>query len=196
MRVSNHQGFSTLAIIGIVVLAAAVIAVGFFVYQASSQSKATANKAVTEDTMMEDDNKAMADQEEDAAMVDDKMVKDSSADNSEAMVEDDTMMENVVKGYVDYNPDLFAQAEGQTRILFFHASWCPTCKIANQELITRSSELPAGVVIFKTDYDSRKDLKAKYGVTYQHTFVQVDAQGNLITKWNGGGVSDIINRIK
>ena len=43
----------------------------------------------------------------------------------------------------------------------------------------------------KVDYDSASGaksqeiaLKPKYGVTYQHTLVQVDANGNQVKKWN------------
>jgi hypothetical protein len=35
------------------------------------------------------------------------------------------------------------------------------------------------------DYDNSTALKQKYGVTMQHTLVQVDAKGNLIAKWTG-----------
>jgi hypothetical protein len=35
------------------------------------------------------------------------------------------------------------------------------------------------------DYDNSDELKKKYGVTYQHTLVQVDKDGNLIKKWSG-----------
>ena len=40
------------------------------------------------------------------------------------------------------------------------------------------------------------ELKKKYEVTYQHTFVQVDAQGNMIKKWSGGALADIIDETK
>jgi thioredoxin 1 len=56
--------------------------------------------------------------------------------------------------------------------------------------------LPADVVVFKTDYDTEKELKKKYGITYQHTFVLVDNEGNSIKKWNGGGVKELIEELK
>jgi hypothetical protein len=46
------------------------------------------------------------------------------------------------------------------------------------------------VTILKTDYDKETELKKKYGVTYQHTLVQVDKSGNMIKKWSGGGTLD------
>ena len=36
----------------------------------------------------------------------------------------------------------------------------------------------------------------KYGITYQHTFVQIDAEGKEITKWNGGKIDELLTNIK
>lgn len=64
--------------------------------------------------------------------------------------------------------------------------------------MTNSSEnIPDGLTILKADYDIEKDLKKKYGVTYQHTLVQVDKAGNIIKKWNGSrNLDQIIDEIK
>jgi hypothetical protein len=35
------------------------------------------------------------------------------------------------------------------------------------------------------DYDAATDLRTQYGVTVQHTFVQVDGQGNELAKFTG-----------
>lgn len=72
-------------------------------------------------------------------------------------------------------------------IVFFHAGWCPSCQAAEKELKEKWSEVPQDVTILKTDYDTSTELKAKYGITMQDTWVQVDSQGNEITKWNSGG---------
>jgi len=45
--------------------------------------------------------------------------------------------------------------------------------------------IPAGVTIVKVDYDTATDLKRRYGVTMQHTFVQVDGSGEAVKKWSG-----------
>ena len=36
------------------------------------------------------------------------------------------------------------------------------------------------------------ELKQKYGITTQHTFVQVDADGNEVAKWTGSLTADEI----
>lgn len=87
--------------------------------------------------------------------------------------------------YLDYatysaNPAMYANS---TVVLFFHASWCPDCKATNTSLTT--AEVPAGLTVVKVDYDSMGDLKRKYGVTQQHTFVKIDASGKLVSKWTG-----------
>jgi thioredoxin 1 len=99
--------------------------------------------------------------------------------------------------YVEYSPAALATAtQNGKAVLFFHAKWCPFCKSANAAFSSRESEIPSGVTVLKTDYDTEKDLKTKYGVTYQHTFVQVDAQGNMVTKWNGGDIDSLKANLK
>lgn len=95
--------------------------------------------------------------------------------------------------YKKYSESEYGEAINKKRVIFFHASWCPTCKIANDEFMSQSDRIPEDVVLFKTDYDTEIDLKKKYGITYQHTFVLVDEEGNEIRKWNGGGVEELID---
>jgi thiol-disulfide isomerase/thioredoxin len=82
-------------------------------------------------------------------------------------------------------------AEGDV-VLFFNASWCPTCKQARENLEADPAAIPAGLTIVTVDYDDSDELKQKYGVTVQHTFVQVDADGNELAKWNGSVTADEI----
>lgn len=77
-------------------------------------------------------------------------------------------------------------------VLFFHASWCPTCKAAMKDLEMNLSMLE-GVQIYIVDYDTTKDLQMKYGVTYQHTFVQIDTMGEALATWNGGASEEILD---
>lgn len=98
--------------------------------------------------------------------------------------------------YVGYSQVSFDAAAGKKRVLFFHAPWCPTCKPADAAFQKDAALIPENVVLFKTDYDTSFDLKKKYGVTYQHTFVQVDAKGNEVTKWNGGQLAELTANIQ
>lgn len=98
--------------------------------------------------------------------------------------------------YVDYSPAVYAAAAGKKRVLYFYATWCPTCSVANEDFTVNAANIPEDIIVFRTDYDKETALKTKYAITYQHTFVQVDADGNEITKWNGGGLSDLLSNLK
>ena len=91
--------------------------------------------------------------------------------------------------YVDYSEEKVANAQGD-RVLFFHASWCPTCKSLDQNI--RAGVVPDGLTIFKVDYDTERELAKKHGVTYQHTLVQVDEKGEQLNKWAGSYTIDQI----
>jgi thiol-disulfide isomerase/thioredoxin len=82
-------------------------------------------------------------------------------------------------------------AEGDV-VLFFAADWCPTCQEATTNLEADLAAIPAGLAIVRVDYDNSDELKQKYGVTVQHTFVQVDPEGNEVAKWSGSVTADEI----
>lgn len=109
---------------------------------------------------------------------------------------DMTMQDHGV--YKDYSIQtlIAEQKAGQKIVLFFHATWCPECRKADTEFKTKTTDIPKGVTVLKTDYDTEKELKTKYGVTYQHTFVQIDNQGNQITKWSGENIEALIKNLK
>ena len=47
------------------------------------------------------------------------------------------------------------------------------------------------------DYDKSAELKKKYEVTYQHTLVEVSADGSLVKKWSGSpSLSALVSEIK
>lgn len=102
------------------------------------------------------------------------------------------------QNYVEYTPTIVRELTNQNKkvVLFFHATWCPTCKAANEDILSRLSEIPENIVIVKTDYDTYPELKEQYNITYQHTFVQVDSDGNQIIIWNGGDLDEIIAKVK
>ena len=88
--------------------------------------------------------------------------------------------------YESYSPEKLALANDGKVVIYFHADWCPICRSLESNINANLKTIPAGVHILKADYDTETMLKQKYGVTYQHTLVQVDSSGNQITKWSGG----------
>jgi len=113
------------------------------------------------------------------------------------MVQDQQTQNNTAEPFIEYQNLEQAQmiaAEAPT-VLFFFASWCPTCRSAREEFNKRQSEFK-NINMILVDYDNSKDLQKKYGVTYQHTFVQIDKNGEAITKWNGGDVKKLLSNVK
>lgn len=82
--------------------------------------------------------------------------------------------------YIDYSGDVIASTD-DTKILFFHAPWCPQCKALDASI--KAGPIPDGTTIIKVDYDSSQALKQKYGVTTQTTLVLIDDDGNLVKKY-------------
>ena len=82
--------------------------------------------------------------------------------------------------YVDYSNDAISKGNN-TRLLFFHAPWCPQCRMIEGDIVRDG--VPNDVTVIKIDYDSNQALRQQYGVTLQTTFVKVDASGNSIEKF-------------
>lgn len=94
------------------------------------------------------------------------------------------------KRYIEYSPENLTKAtqDNGKAVLFFAAlKWCPTCQAADRDFKANFDKLPKDVSILMVDYDSATALKNKYSITYQDTLVQIDAQGNEITRWSSGG---------
>lgn len=82
-------------------------------------------------------------------------------------------------------------AEEEKTVVFFFASWCPNCILTLSELSEKWSEVEPDVTLVIADYDTETELKAKYGVTYQDTFVLLDADANGVKLWNAGGIAGL-----
>lgn len=136
-------------------------------------------------------DEALKKDEEAAMMAKDKAATSTSGEA--AMIKGTDAM---VKGsFSDYSIAKLANAEKGKVVLFFSASWCPTCQEANKNF--NASSTPEGLTLLKVDYDNSNDLKKKYGVTYQHTYVQVDATGKLLKKWSSSTTYDQLeNQLK
>jgi len=125
---------------------------------------------------------------------DEVMMTDEVVNDTGMMDKSDTMMK--VGSYEAYAPEKLARAETGDVVLFFHASWCPTCRGLSADIEKNLEAIPSEVSLLKVDYDTESELKKKYGVTYQHTLVQVDKDGNMIKKWSGSPtLSSLVSQI-
>ncbi len=77
------------------------------------------------------------------------------------------------------------QFDDTSVVLFFNAAWCSTCKKARENIEADLAGIPTDLTIVSVDFDDANDLRRKYGVTLQHTFVQIDPAGNELAKWSG-----------
>lgn len=173
-------------ILGIVVL----VVVGGIAL-AMSGNNAEQDAMMEQDSMMKDD----------AMMKKDEMMQDGDSMEKDAMMKDETSMmkgeSSLAGSYEFYAPEKISMAASKDVVLFFKASWCPSCRAVDANIKANLSKIPSDVVILEVDYDNSTELKKKYGVTSQHTFVQVDKDGNLIKKWLGGStLADVTAEIQ
>ncbi len=193
MDANFKKGFATSAIISI---AAVVLVLGGVVYYASKPkvtNKADEEKAVVEKGIMEQKGNNMTTGKKNDAMVKEEPVMQKEGagmmDTGEAMAKPGS--------YEAYSQDKLALAENGKVVLFFRASWCPTCRALDANIRSNLGTIPAGVTILDVDYDNSTALKKKYGVTYQHTLVQVGPLGEQLAKWTGSPtLADLVSKIK
>lgn len=91
-----------------------------------------------------------------------------------------------VKPYSPGCAERYASADKKT-VLFFRAYWCGACADAAAHIADEAAKGPADLVVLEVDYDDSAELKRKYGVTLQHTFVQVGPDGEELGQWTGFG---------
>ena len=77
-------------------------------------------------------------------------------------------------------------------VLFFNAAWCSTCTVARDNFEASLDQIPIDLTIVVVDFDTATELRKLYGVTVQHTFVQIDDSGEAVTKWSGSTTIDEI----
>lgn len=122
------------------------------------------------------------------------------------IIENDTVVQDSKMStgtkYILYSNSQFNESIKTRRVLFFYANWCPTCITANKSFEINARQIPENVTVLRVNYndsdtdEDEKELAKKYGITYQHTFVQIDANGDELAKWNGGDVEELLSNIK
>lgn len=94
---------------------------------------------------------------------------------------------NEAGNYISYKS--FAASEDQYSdskvVLFFNAVWCSTCKQARDNFESSLEQIPENLTIVVVDFDNSIELRKKYGVSVQHTFVEIDNAGEAVGKWSG-----------
>ncbi len=99
------------------------------------------------------------------------------------------------KQVVAFTTEAAAQtlAKSQTVVYYFAATWCPDCQATYRDFQANFSKIPANLTVVFVNYDKSSDLKKKYGITAQHTFVVVGPAGEKKKVWSGAAtVADIV----
>ena len=81
-------------------------------------------------------------------------------------------------------------------MLFFNAKWCPACRAINEALTSDPGKIPAKTTVVSVDYDQHTDLRQRYGVTTQHTFVQIDTNGEKTRQWVSTSVDALLKELQ
>ncbi len=146
---------SSLLIISIVVLVAGI---GYF---------ATQDKGAKQDSVANSNTETRA---QDSAL--------PPANEIETVSPEATATEVASAGaYLPYSADAVASSDADRILLFFHATWCPSCKALDADIVKNADTIPDGVAIYKVDYDTSTELKRKYGVTTQHSIIEINKSG-------------------
>lgn len=77
-------------------------------------------------------------------------------------------------------------------VLFFNAVWCSTCQQARENIEASLGKIPKDLAIVVVDFDDSIELRKKYDVTVQHTFVEIDSGGEPLGTWSGSVTVDQI----
>lgn len=181
------------------VLAIFLLGLGVFVFSPGPDDK----QMVAEPTPVLEDSLADSSMMQVEPSVDTSMAV-TPTEVSTSMMDKETskIMAGSELRYVEYSDDVLTSSSSRRRVLFFYANWCPTCKPADMDFTKNSAAIPEDVQLIRVNYNdtetdqAEKDLAKQYGVTYQHTFVQIDPTGKVVTKWNGGSTSELVTNLK
>lgn len=178
-------------LIGIAIIAFGILAVlGYLSRMGNSSEKMGAS---VEKAMMSDEKASP-----------EAMAGKGSAESDGVMMEKDVDAAMDADGmrtaggqYVPYEESKLAFAKEGKVVLFFNASWCPQCRAIDRDIKASLADIPKNLLILSVDYDSMTELKKRYTVLTQHTFVQIDANGTELGKWVGGEtLEEVVKNVK
>ncbi len=129
--------------------------------------------------------------------------RSSNSDKSSPQEISTTQSDSQMVGrYVEYKSGTLEMNKDKRRVLYFYANWCPTCRPADANFKANVDKIPEDVVVVRVNYDDsdtdeeEEQLADKYGITYQHTFVEIDGDGKEVQKWNGGAMDELLSRLQ
>ena len=72
--------------------------------------------------------------------------------------------------------------ESKPFAVFFHAAWCGECRKLEKNITENWASLPEEAILLQVDFDTETELKKKYDITFQTTFVFINSNGEKAGK--------------
>ncbi len=161
----------------------------------------------TEDSMtettVEDTGDSMVDEKAGDQM---QETGDSMEETGESMTDETTM--ELGGSYVPFEKSAYLQAreDGKKIFLEFYANWCPSCAQQEPEIESAFAKITDPEIVgFRVNYkdsdtdQDEVDLAREFGITYQHTHVLINSEGDVVIKsqefWSESQVLDKVNTI-
>lgn len=172
----------------LLVVIVVVVAVVFFLKMGDKQSTEDFSRNSAPTTAEEQKNVPAPDTSVDspgavaeptAAQPEAQMTKEEDKMKSE--MKSDEMAKSGPGTYAPYTAEALANNTAEKTVLTFHAPWCPSCRALDTDITNNLSKIPSGVAIYKVDYDTATELKKKYGITTQHSVIEIDKNGEKIS---------------
>lgn len=100
-----------------------------------------------------------------------------------------------LSNYLDYSEEMLQESldSGQIVLLYFTANWCPTCRAQEPINVSLFKNLQddSDIVAYKAHVlddettEEEEALAKEYGVRLQHSFVLIDASGEVVFTHTG-----------
>ena len=120
-----------------------------------------------------------------------QQVPEPATNTSSAVASDNAIAPDAAEQavYAPYREGIIGN--GQTSVLFFHATWCGECKRDDKALTEWYENNEIEISTYKVDYDTATDLKSRYGIVQQNTYVVIDGEGNAVKTVSFPGVDTL-----
>ncbi|MBI2079726.1 redoxin domain-containing protein [Candidatus Micrarchaeota archaeon] len=135
-------------------------------------------------------------------------VAEEKKSNASLVQKENESSQPINLGYSPFEKSKYGEAKSSGKIIFleFYANWCPICAIQEPEIEDAFKEINnPNLIGFRVNYnDGETDadeisLAKEFGITYQHTHVILDENGNVVVKslesWSKDKIKEEIEKV-
>lgn len=91
--------------------------------------------------------------------------------------------------YANFSKNIIGN--GKMSVLFFHATWCGECQRDDKALRQWQASGGLPIDVYEIDYDTSAELKNRYGVVQQNTYVVIDGEGKALSSVSFPGIQGL-----